>query len=79
MPKVKSIKIDGISFNVDHAKSLGKEAWSNSKELQHHFQHLPESERKQALADLHEKVVSDPAPAKAAASSPVATSTIPTK
>ena len=79
MPKVKSIKIDGVSFNVDHAKSLGKEAWSNSPELQHHFQHLPESQRKQALSDLFEKVVADPAGAKVIPASPVATSAIPTK
>lgn len=66
---VKSIKIDGVSYNIDHAKAIGKEAFINSKELHHHHQHLPDVDRKKTLAAAFDQIVAPPptpAPAVAA-------------
>lgn len=56
----KSVKIDGVSYNADHAKAIGKEAFTNAKEIQHHHQHLTEPDRKKALGDIFDKIVAAP-------------------
>ncbi len=63
-----TVKIDGVSYNVDHAKAIGKEAWTSSMELQHHHQHLPETDRKKALAAVYDQIVAPlPTPSSKAA------------
>ena len=64
-----SVKIDGVSYNIDHAKAIGKEAWLASN-ISHHFQHIPEADRKKAMGAVYDQIVAplptgNPAAAKA--------------
>ncbi len=69
MPKVNSVKVDGISFNADHAKKIGKDAFVASPEFEAHYPDMPEAERHMVLAAAYDQIVAQPpTPSKAAAS-----------
>jgi hypothetical protein len=73
MPKIETKRIDGVSYNVDHAKKIGKDAFVKSN-LQTHFQHLTGEEATAALSQVYDQLVapipitSTPAGATGAAS-----------
>lgn len=67
MPKAKTV--DGVSYNVDHAKKIGKDAFAASPEFATHFPDMPDDQRKKILGDVFDKITAPP-PASTASPSP---------
>lgn len=74
MPKGNFMKIDGVSYNVDHAKKVGKDVFVKSN-LKVHFQHLADQEQEPALGKVFDQLVApiptSPTPAAAQAAAAI--------
>lgn len=50
------MRIDGISYNVDYAKQVGKDAWVKSN-IRAHFLHLSDEQATAALTKVYDQLV----------------------